>query len=174
MFLLNVVSFTSVICGYTPVGRSRILSRSQSLILWTKRKTTFHIHRSKKNGKKLHPHKPGRSKYVFRPNNYIPYSFPEKTRRVHVKTLTGKTVTLEQTGLQTIADLKRNIQEKEGIPPDQQRLVFAGRQLEDKRTLNDYKIRDACTVHMVLRLRGGPPSGNCGCEWKSDATSEAL
>ena len=93
---------------------------------------------------------------------------------MHVKTLTGKTVTLEQTGLQTIADLKRNIQEKKGIPTDQQRLVFAGRQLEDEKTLNDYNITDASVVHLVLRLRGGPPSGNCGYKWKSAATSEAL
>ena len=93
---------------------------------------------------------------------------------MYVKTLTGKTIRLEQTGSQTIADLKQNIEEKEGIPSDQQRLVFAGRLLEDKRTLNDYNITDASTLHMVLRLRGGPPSGIGGNEWKFDATSEAL
>ena len=91
-----------------------------------------------------------------------------------MKTLTGKTIRLEQTTSQTIADLKQNIEEKEDIPSDQQRLVFAGRVLEDRRTLNDYNITDASTVHMVLRLRGGPSSGICGNERKSGATLEAL
>ena len=76
-----------------------------------------------------------------------------------VKTLTGKTITLEQAATQTILDLKRKINKREGIPPDQQRLVFAGRQLEDYKTLDDYNITDASTIHMVLRLRGGPLPG---------------
>lgn len=75
--------------------------------------------------------------------------------QIFVKSISGKTRTLTVSRTDTIAQIKAQIRDKEGIAPEEQRLIFAGKNLEDTKTVADYNLTADTTLHLVLRVRGG-------------------
>ena len=74
---------------------------------------------------------------------------------IKVKTLIGKEIEIDIEPTDKVERIKEQVEEKEGIPPPQQRLIFAGKQRNDEKTAQDYKVTGGSVLHLVLALRGG-------------------
>ncbi|KAK4444295.1 ubiquitin [Podospora aff. communis PSN243] len=75
--------------------------------------------------------------------------------QLKIRTLTGREIELDVEPTDKVAQIKEKVEEKEGIPPAQQRLIYGGKQMVDDKTASDYQLEGGCTLHLVLALRGG-------------------
>ena len=82
-------------------------------------------------------------------------SSTEALSQIFVRTLQGKTITVDVDGSDTVKAVKRKIQDKENLPANEQRLIYAGKQLDDTRMLSEYDVKNNATLHLLLRLKGG-------------------
>ena len=89
------------------------------------------------------------------PHTHAPHCAAARTAQIKVKTLTGKEIEIDIETDDTISRIKERVEEKEGIPPPQQRLIFGGKQMQDDKKASDYNIEGGSVLHLVLALRGG-------------------
>jgi len=82
-------------------------------------------------------------------------NYAEDVMLIKVKTLTGKEIEIDIEPTDRVERIKERVEEKEGIPPQQQRLIFSGKQMNDEKTASDYKVSGGSVLHLVLALRGG-------------------
>ncbi|VBB72117.1 Putative protein of unknown function [Podospora comata] len=92
---------------------------------------------------------------LISPKNHLVERHKSQTPRCSVRTLTGKEIELNVEGSDKVSKIKELVEEKEGIPPVQQRLIFGGKQMVDDKTADDYGLEGGATLHLVLALRGG-------------------
>lgn len=101
--------------------------------------------------------RPSRPSTTSGPTDFHPVhrSHPERRMQIFVMTLTGRTVSLIVDPEETIKSVKEKLKDKDGVPVNEQRLIYGGHQLEDSKTLSDYSILRDSTIHLVLKLPGG-------------------